>query len=102
MLVVEAGETVRPTFYMESMFKPKPPRKMIIMAQAGFGGGGQTSFGGMIGFTRTNGVYVAFRSDFSSVKTVGDVDDSQRVKEPHIEYIQKNDFCFCTIRLGSN
>lgn len=81
MLVVEAGETVRPTFYMESMFKPKPPRKMIIMAQAGFGGGGQTSFGGMIGFTRTNGVYVAFRSDFSSVKTVGDVDDSQRVSD---------------------
>ena len=80
-LVVEPGETVRPTFYMESRFKPKAPRKMIIMAQAGFGGGGQTAFGGMIGFTRTNGVYVSFRSDFSSVKTVGDVDDSQRTSD---------------------
>ena len=78
VLYVTAGETVRPTFHMESTIKPKEPRKMILMAQAGFGGGGQTSFGGMLGFTRKNGFYAAFRSDFNSVKTVGECDDSQR------------------------
>ena len=62
VLNVTAGETVRPTFHMESTIKPKEPRKMILMAQAGFGGGGQTSFGGMLGFTRKNGFYAAFRS----------------------------------------
>lgn len=77
-LNITAGETVRPTFNMESTIKPKEPRKMILMAQAGFGGGGQTSFGGMIGFTRKNGFYAAFRSDFNSVSTVGECDDSQR------------------------
>lgn len=77
-LNITAGETVRPTFNMESTIKPKEPRKMILMAQAGFGGGGQTSFGGMIGFTRKNGFYAVFRSDFNSVSTVGECDDSQR------------------------
>ena len=78
VLNVTAGETVRPTFHMESAINPKEPRKMILMAQAGVGGGGQASLGGMLGFTRKNGFYAAFRSDFNSVKTVGECDDSQR------------------------
>ena len=65
LLNVMAGETVRPTFTMKSTIKPKVPMNTLIMAQAGFGGGGQTSLGGMIGFTRTNGFYAAFRSQFS-------------------------------------
>ncbi len=81
LLNVTAGETVRPTFTMKSTIKPKVPMNTLIMAQAGFGGGGQTSFGGMIGFTRTNGFYAAFRSDFNSVKTVGECSDSQKTAD---------------------
>ena len=81
LLNVMAGETVRPTFTMKSTIKPKVPMNTLIMAQAGFGGGGQTSFGGMIGFTRTNGFYAAFRSDFNSVKTVGECSDSQKTAD---------------------
>ena len=81
VLNVTAGETVRPTFHMISTIKPKGPMNTLIMVQAGFGGGGQTSFGGMIGFTRTNGFYAAFKSDFNSIKTVGECDDNQKTTE---------------------
>lgn len=81
VLNVTAGETVRPTFHMISTIKPKVPMNTLIMVQAGFGGGGQTSFGGMIGFTRTNGFYAAFRSDFNLIKTVGECDDNQKTTE---------------------
>lgn len=80
VLNVMAGETVRPTFTMKSTIKPKVPMNTLIMAQAGFGGG-QTAFGGMIAFTRTNGFYAAFRSDFASVKTIGECNDSQRTSD---------------------
>lgn len=65
LLNVTAGETVRPTFHMESTIKPKVPMNTLVMLQAGYYPNG-TTFGAMLGFGRKNGFYVGFRSDFGS------------------------------------
>lgn len=65
LLNVTAGETVRPTFHMESTIKPKVPMNTLVMLQAGYNPNG-TTFGAMLGFGRKNGFYVGFRSDFGS------------------------------------
>lgn len=65
VLNVTAGETVRPTFHMESTIKPKVPMNTLIMLQAGYNPNG-TSYGAMLGFGRKNGFYVGFRSNFGS------------------------------------
>lgn len=66
VLKVTAGETVRPTFHLESTIKPKVPINTLVMLSVGYNPNG-TSFGAMLGFGRKNGAYVGFRSDFASV-----------------------------------
>ena len=75
VLSIAAGETVRPTFSMKSTIKPRVPWNTVIMAQANYHPS-TTSFGGMIGFTKTNGFYVRFVSDFGSASTDHECDDS--------------------------
>lgn len=81
VLNVTAGETVTPYLPPDYLHQAESPDEHPYHGTAGFGGGGQTSFGGMIGFTRTNGFYAAFRSDFNSIKTVGECDDNQKTTE---------------------
>ena len=66
VLTVTAGETVRPTFHLESTIKPRVPINTLVLLSVGYNPNG-TSFGAMLGFGRKNGAYVGFRSDFASV-----------------------------------
>lgn len=72
---ISAGETVSFTFKMKSTIKPTAPRRMLIMADMGYQSS-QFSYGGMIGFVRDNGAYIRFRSDFGSVSTDLECDDT--------------------------
>ena len=66
VITIEAGETVRPTFVLESTIKPKVPLTTYLLLQAGYNPN-STTFGGMLGFGRKkNAFYVGFRSDFGS------------------------------------
>lgn len=78
LISISAGETVRPTFSMKSTIKPRVPWNTVIMAQANYHPS-TTSFGGMIGFTKTNGFYVRFVSDFGSASTDHECDDSGKL-----------------------
>lgn len=68
LVTVSAGETTSLTFKMTSTIKPRTPRKMLVMGDLGYQFS-QLSYGGMIGFVRENGAYIRFRSDFGSVST---------------------------------
>lgn len=72
---VVAGETETLVFKMVSTLKPRALRKMLVMADAGYQSS-QVSYGGMIGFVRENGAYVRFRSDFGSVSSKLECDDT--------------------------
>lgn len=75
MLTVLPGETTTHTFRMVSTIKPKEPRHTLVMLEGGWHPS-QTSFGAMVGFVSTNGAYVRFRSDFGSVSTELECDDT--------------------------
>lgn len=70
IVTIQSGETASLTFTLTSTVKPRTPRRMLIMAVAGYGSS-QVSYGGTIGFVRENGAYVSFRSDFGSVSDEG-------------------------------
>ena len=66
VVTLGAGETLRPTFILESKIKPKVPMSTMIMAQVGYNPN-STTFGAMLGLGRKkNSFYVGFRSDFGS------------------------------------
>lgn len=75
LVTVSAGETTSLTFKMTSTIKPRAPRKMLVMGDMGYQSS-QLSYGGMIGFVGENGAYVRFRSDFGSVSTELECDDT--------------------------
>ncbi|WP_300703494.1 PEGA domain-containing protein [Bacteroides sp.] len=68
LVTIVAGETKILTCNMVSTIKPRAPRRMLVMADMGYQSS-QISYGGMIGFVRENGAYIRFRSDFGSVST---------------------------------
>lgn len=72
---VAAGETRTLSFKMTSTIKPRSSRRMLVMADVGYQSS-QLSYGGMIGFVRANGAYIRFRSDFGSVSTHLECDDT--------------------------
>lgn len=75
LLNITAGETLTQTFKMISTIKPKAPRRTLAMLEVGYHPS-QTSYGAMIGIVRKNGGYIRFRSDFGSVSTELECDDS--------------------------
>lgn len=75
LIGIAAGETSSRAFTMTSTIKPKEPRRMLVMAVAGYHPS-QLSYGGMIGFVRKNGAYVKFCSDFGSASADLECDDS--------------------------
>lgn len=73
------GETTALTIRMTSTIKPKEGRKTFVIADAAMGGGSQTSFGVMIGMAATSGFYLHARTDFGSVDTSRQCDDTGKL-----------------------
>lgn len=70
------GETTDIVINMVSTIKPKEPRKTLLMLDAGFGAGPQTSYGVMVGIVGKAGAYIHARTDFSSVDSKLECDDN--------------------------
>ena len=66
VVTLGAGETLRPTFVLESTIKPNVPLTTLALVQLGYNPN-STTYGAMLGFGRKkNYFYVGFRSDFGS------------------------------------
>lgn len=75
LLAVSSGNTTTYTFKLISTIRPKEPRRVLAMLEAGWHPS-QTSFGAMVGMASVNGAYVRFRSDFASLSTDLECDDT--------------------------
>lgn len=85
------GETTDMVVRMVSTIKPKEGRKTFILGDMAFGGGGQTSFGVMVGMAAESGAYIHARTDFNSVDTSRECDDNGVVSEDNDQpYFSKN------------
>lgn len=76
VIVRTGGETNDVIINMVSTIKPKEPRKTFVILDAALGGGPQTSYGVMIGMAARSGAYLHARTDFGSVETSKECDDT--------------------------
>lgn len=75
-VVRAGGETTDLVINMVSTIKPAEPRKTLLMLDAGFGAGPQTSYGVMVGIVGKSGAYLHARTDFGSVDSSLECDDN--------------------------
>lgn len=76
VMVNTGGETTDLVVRMVSTIKPKEGRKTFVLADVALGGGGHTSYGVMVGMAATSGAYIHGRTDFQSVSTSKECDDT--------------------------
>ena len=80
LVTVLPGETTSMTLKMVSTIKPRTPWTTLIMAQANYHPS-ILAYGGMVGFVKKAGFYIRFVSDFGSVSTELECDDTEALTD---------------------